>query len=135
MTDELKTVLARARSSVVMDRFDAVPCLRDLPGPEARDALVDLLDDECLEVIEAAAEALVVRDTESLDLTMEAWLAAEPTEAGFIMNAFTQLALEGVDLMAVLRNRLANGRPQVQAAAKEMLWVYEFRPATDEGAL
>lgn len=134
MTATLTTLLANAGSEQPEVRRSAIPGLRATLGDEARDALLAMLTDESTLVIEDAANALVTRDAESLDLTLTAWLTAEGIDAEYIRAALTQLALDGTDLEAILEDRLDTGNEAVRDAASQLLWIYRFRPTPEDRA-
>ena len=118
-----------ARVALSYEREAQIPILRDTPGDEARDELLAMLDDVDLTTISEAATVLAARDVESLDRLMEIWNEDQSTvESESMRNGITQLGIDGAPLREILENRMKNGRPAVQRAAKSLMQVYGYLP-------
>ncbi len=89
-----------------------------------------MLDDIDMVVVERAATILAARDVESLDSLMEIWDNTNDgtMRSGFMRNGITQLGIDGAPLREILENRMKNGRPTVQRAAKSLMRVYGYLP-------
>ncbi|EPH05621.1 hypothetical protein HMPREF1531_01050 [Propionibacterium sp. oral taxon 192 str. F0372] len=119
-----------ARVALSYEREARIPILRDTPGDEARDELLAMLDDIDMMVVERAATILAARDVDSLDSLMEIWDNTNDgtMRSGFMRNGITQLGIDGAPLREILDNRMKNGRPAVQRAAKSLMQVYGYLP-------
>ncbi len=120
-----------AKVALSYQRDVDLPRLANTPGDQARDELLAMLDDVDLGVIKRASIILAKRDTESLDRLMEIWHQEETLQEGAQMHGIIQLDFDNNNLEEILRDRMANGRPTVQAAAKAILQVQGIIPIDD----